>query len=116
MSTYALPCSDQPKASSSMAVNVDAHMAVNMEGPTMATLANMRLTDANRADSNYVDLPRESTTIRWEQQGKQDSITERIVHQDEDFLPGATRVPVWTMVTKEEFNNMTNLGNPGGST
>ena len=69
----------------------------------------MMLSGGNPPTISYVDLP-------MLEEGKQDSIMERIVHHDEDFLPGASPVPLWITVTKEEFHNMTKLGNPDGST
>ena len=71
----------------------------------MGMMVNMMLTDSNIADMKYVDLPRESTRISWEQhnitfvsnmvdENQQDTIMERIVHQDEDFVPGATPIPL----------------------
>ena len=85
----------------------------------MGMMVNMMLTDSNIADMEYVDLPRESTRISWEQhnitfvsnmvdENQQDTIMEGIVHQDEDFVPGAT--------TREAFANMVKCGNPDGST
>ncbi len=118
---------DQLEAKSNMAANVDAVMAANIESPAKATLVNMMLTDSNKSDMEFVDLPRESTAIRWGQHGvvfvsnmldenKQDSIMERIMHHNHDFLPGATPIQLWITVTQEEFSNMTKLGNPEGST
>ena len=117
----------QLEAKSDMAANVDALMAANTESRAKATFVNMMLTDSNKSDMEYVDLPRESTAIRWEQRGivfvsnmldenKQDTIMERIIHHNDDFLPGATPIQLWITVTKEEFNNTTKLGNPEGST
>ena len=98
-----------------------------MAAQNVPTMVNMMLTENKKADANYTDLPKETTKVSWEQHGitftsnmvdelQQDSIYHRIIHGDEDYVPGATPIPLWLMTTVEEFENMVYCNNVEGST